>query len=234
MANRPPQKFEIEISLDKANNFLYKEHSSGKDATSIVVINDDQITWVLDRAIPERSLQIDFGNLNPFHLYTNVVLRGHGHVTSDPVSFSRTYPFNRQLKYTVTLGNGWSDDPDVVPVENDGGLRKTLAVATDFAIAWTSNQFTAVALTPAELSKSANGGATALVTWQWNVGANDPTPPFTLVFANPVPPGWPPSTDATPGITLSLAPGPRTKFTIEAFAGDGSPISVDGYLTITA
>jgi hypothetical protein len=239
MAKRPPKNFIIQISLDSEMKFHYQDMFSQLDATSVAVMNGDRIVWILDPAIPERTLQVDFGVINPFRIYRNVSLRGKGQVITDEVNFPTAYPGNRQLKYTVSLGNGLHDDPDVVPVENDAGLRHQFAFdPPDFKITWKDASDQAVVLSPGALSKSASGGK-APVTWKWGVGATDPTPPFELDFTSPhLPSGWSASTtqstDSDPAITLLLPPGHST-FKIGTTSGDGANnIWVEGDLTITA
>ena len=51
----------------------------------LTVINGDRISWILDPSIPERMLQIDFGPINPFHLFGNKTFRGEGQVITDKV-----------------------------------------------------------------------------------------------------------------------------------------------------
>ena len=237
MSNRPPTNFLIKIGLDSNLNFHYQELYSGKDASTLTVINGDRIGWILDPSIPDRTFQIDFGIVNPFRIFRNLTLRGIGQIIPDQVvKFPLAYPGNRQLKYTVSLGNGLSDDPDVVPVETDGFLD-SLGLTTDFQIKWTDSnpQYQAITLTPDTLIKSSGGGRSA-VLWKWIVGINDPKPPFHLTFFNP-PFGWPTDTDSTnidPAITLLLPHGAQTAFQITTTSGDGeTEIAASGYLTIT-
>jgi hypothetical protein len=240
MASRAPKHFTIIISLDASLNFRYNELFSGNDASSLAVINGDLICWILDASIPERDLQIDFGLINPFKIFSNLSLRGEGQVVTPPVNFPSAYPGNRQLKYTVSLGNGFSDDPDVVPVESQLYALGNLALSGDFGLQWVAAQppYQATILNPADVTKSA-GGSKATLTWIWSVNPGDPTPPFNLVFTNP-PAGWPAgvtySTDVNPAITLVLPPGGRTLFTITTTSGDGgnSNVQAKGYLTVTA
>ncbi len=240
MASRAPKNFTIMISLDAQLNFIYKDLFSGNDASSIAVINGDLISWILDASIPERELQIDFGLINPFKIFTNFTLRGEGQVVTPKVTFPSAYPGNRQLKYTVSLGNGLSDDPDVVPVESQLALVSSLALTGDFKLKWVAADppYQTTTLDPLNVTKSA-GGSKASVTWMWSVNAGDPTPPFSLAFTTP-PAGWPAtatnSTDVNPAITLVLPPGVRTLFTITTTSGDGgnSNVQTQGYLTVTA
>lgn len=239
MSYRNPKNFLIKIGLDSKLQFSYREEFSQLDASSLTVIDGDQIAWILDSSIQERTLQIDFGAINPFHIYHKLSLRGMGHAMADrPVKFPLGYPGNRQLKYSVSLGNGLHDDPDVVPVENDAGFAGDLSLQADFKISWTVSdpKYQSLILTPATLSKSAGGGKAA-VTWRWNVDASDPTPPFHLHFISP-PDGWQEDTDSTetnPAITLLLPPGQQTEFHITTSSGDGeNAIFVNGSLTITS
>jgi hypothetical protein len=235
---RQPKNFVIQISLDADQNFEYQDLFSQMDASTITVINGDRIAWVLDPGISNRTLQLDFGDVNPFSIFHSVTLRGNGQVVANKVNFPINYPGNRQLKYTVSVGNGLHDDPDVVPVENDGGLISALILPADFKIDWVDDTFQAITLNPAEVTKNAGAGK-ASVTWRWddNQDPDNPTPPFDLDFIAP-PNGWPPttthSTNPNPVITLSLPPGPRTQFKITTLTGDGSnKIYAYGYLTIT-
>jgi len=228
---RDPRKFKILIGVNSNREFTYKELYSGNDASSLTVVNGDQITWVLDLAIPERAFQLDFDIINPFQLFRTVSLRDHGHIAAETVNFPRGYVGNRQLKYSVTLGNGWHDDPVVVPVENDGGIRGALALASNVLIQWADLQYMNIVLNPASYTTS-SGGGNIPITWNWNVGPNDPTPPFSLLFTNP-PNGWPNTEqDSDPAITLSLPAG-SSPYTITTMSGVGGQIQKSGTLTIT-
>jgi len=246
MSTRAPKNFTIQIGLDDHMNFVYKELFSGDETSSLVVINGDKIAWILDPAIPERTLQIDFGTINPFNIYKNVSLRGLSQVTTPPggVNFPSEYVGNRVLKYTVSLGNGLYDDPDIVPVDTDpGGIQGMgkRGLAPDFAISWVDPpHYTQAVLIPPKLTKRAGGGQ-ANVTWKWQ-DPTKPTPPFQLDFTYPpppppLPPGWPAatqySTDSDPTILLGLAPNnAQTQFTIGTTSNNGAPISVPGSLEI--
>jgi len=229
----------INISLDSNLKFQYTDVFTKASAANLAIRNNDLIIWTLDPSIEERALQVDFGAINPFHIFRNVSLRGQGQVSSDQVNFPNTYPGNRQIKYTVSLGSGFVDDPYVVPVENTPTLMvHTLALAANFAIDWVVGNipYQAIVLAnPNVAVQSVNGKAN--VTWQWSVNAGDPTPPFTLDFINP-PAGWPTSTidstDPDGGITLSLPPGGNTQFKITTTSGDAAnpDVHVYGYLTV--
>ena len=237
---RPPQNFLVQISLDSSFQFHYTELFTNLDASQLTVLNGDQIAWMLDPMIENRSLQIDFGIFNPFRIFHNVSLRGNGLVTGGTVNFPKSYTGNRILKYGVFLGNGFHDDPDVVPVESNLTLHNgALALAPNFKLKWTDATYTAIVVDPGQLVLSAGSAGKATVTWKWSVTSADPTPPFSLAFTSP-PAGWQAKTDSTgtdPAITLSLPPGPitPTQFTITTSSGDGSTqILATGFLTVTA
>ena len=236
MPNRLPTNRTIRISVDRKNNFHYHEvfSAEGEDASSLTTINGDRIAWILDSAIEPRTFQIDFDEINPFQIFRRMTLRGTDYIVSEKVKFPDTYKGNRNLKYTVSLGNGWQDDPDVVPVPADAGtMVHGFMLVTDCKISWTDPKYVAISLNPAEIVKNAGGGQVA-VTWQWDVGSTDPTPPFHLHFDDPVPVGCQRETDSTNGvIALSPKASPKTRFVISTTTGDGSQdIGKDGYLTI--
>jgi hypothetical protein len=222
--------------VDRKNNFHYHEVFSGEDASSLTAINGDLIVWILDSAIEPRTFQIDFGEINPFQFLRRMTRRGTDYIGPEKVNFPDAYKGNKTLKYTVSLGNGWQDDPDVVPVPPDAGtILHGLILTPDGKISWTDNTYVAISLNPAEIVRSAGGGR-ATVIWQWDVGSTDPAPPFHLHFDDPVPSGCQRETDSTNAvITLTPAASPKTRFVISTTKGDGSqdPISKDGHLTIT-
>jgi len=235
MAIRPPRNFNIQISLDDKLNFHYNDLFSGDDASNITVIKDDRIVWTLHPSIQERELQIDFGPINPFTFGRPLTMRGLGQVVTQKVLFPSSFSGNRQLKYQVSIGCGFSDDPDVVPVENPNGLNLTLLQNADLEIDWVSASHEAITLNDLNVQKSAAGGK-ALVIVRWKANAK-PATAFSLLFTSP-PAGWPkPVTHSTvvkPTITFELPPGAKTKYTIRTTADNGDEIEVSGYLTVTA
>jgi len=141
----------------------------------------------------------------------------------------------------ASLGNGWVDDPDVVPVPLDPDFTSAAHPSKGF-ISWVDPSTEMdIQLDPAAMSADATGsGGVAMVTWQWGPDQPD-TKPFTLEFlhpVNPVPAGWPKlptaSTNVNPSIILFLPKGSptATPFRITTTKEDGNDTSQDGTLLI--
>lgn len=241
MPNRPPEDRTILVSVDPyTRDFHYKNQADNSDASSLRLINGDRLIWVLDPAITPRTFQIDFGAVNPFDLGTPVSLRGIDGVVSPYVDFPTNYIGRRQLKYNVLLGNGWQDDPDVVPSPTDPGSTRELDVASphpsDCLIKWTDpNTKVAISLDPSAMSATVDSTGLARVTWQWDPTQDNPQP-FTLVFdGNPPPPWAGSSEDSTkidPSIEEYLGAGTAT-FTIYTSSINGVKIHQTGSLAIS-
>ena len=161
-------------------------------------------------------------------------------MASPYVSFPIAYIGRRQLKYTVTLGNGWQDDPDVVPSPTDPG--SSIAVLafgppdpSIGLISWTDATKTAIQLNPAAMTATVKAAGLATVTWQWDPTQDSPQP-FTLVFdGNPPPPWAGSSSDSTkidPAIVEFLGTGSDT-FTIWTHNINGQSVKAIGSLAIT-
>lgn len=245
MQNRHPQNRTIRIHVDGQHKFHYTDLFDGADVSSgIRLIDGDHLAWLLDSSIAPRTFQIDFGLINPFHNGAPISLRGIDFIVSPKVAFPATFAGNRILKYTVSLGNGWVDDPDVVPVPSDVVNPRPVDAThpADCHISWVdASTEAAINLDPAAMSADATqSGGLAMVTWQWAPDQPD-TKPFTLEFlnpVNPVPDGWPKSpTDSTsvnPSIILFLPKGlpTATPFRITTTRKDGNDTTHDGTLLI--
>jgi hypothetical protein len=246
MASRPPKNRVIVISLDADNNFVYKDLFDGTDASSLVLIKGDRLAWTLDSSISPQNFQVDFDVVNPFMRGRPVSLRGNGSITAPPLDFPfDSYSGNRILKYTVTLGNGWFDDPDVVPSPGD-----PVATGLEFhpkgVIAWVDpNTQDAIMLTPPDMTADAtDAGGFAQVTWVWDKTQPNPQP-FSLQFepniGPGIPSGWPTAEqDSTflngiPTIQLYLPEGysTATSFTLTTMARNGNEISIQGTLLVS-
>jgi hypothetical protein len=207
--------------VDNNHQFLYTDLANPKShLESITVNNDDRIVWVLDPAIPERTFQIDFGPINPFSIFEPVSLRGESYIVSPKVYFPAKYKGDRNLKYSILLGNGWQDDPDVVPVPPDASIESKRTDLATCTISWTSTQHEQIELSGETIEIKITEGK-PMVTWQWAENAK-PKSPFTLEFEKPVP-GCNQKIDST-GRDIILWPGvvPETRFTITATMEDGS------------
>lgn len=242
MPNRAPADRNVLISVDPYTRVFHYTFQGGDndggDASNIVLINGDRLVWVLDLSISPRTFQIDFGLINPFQMFKLISLRGIDAVVSPVVNFSAGYSKNRLLKYSVALGNGWTDDPDVVPSPTDPGssafLIQVQADGTypDGLLAWLDATETNIVVSPAAMTANAHGGK-AQVTWNWASDQVD-TSPFTLAFTNKTNPNWPDSIDSgdIPGIVLSLAAG-TANFKITATNKDGNLESNAAPATLT-
>jgi|GEM_PF-5371983 hypothetical protein len=243
MPNRHPKNRTIRIHVDGQHKFHYTDLFDGSDAsTGIRLIDGDQLAWVLDSSIESRTFQIDFGLINPFQNGVPISLRGIDFIVSPKVSFPAVFAGNRIVKYSVSLGNGWVDDPDVVPVPSDvvNPRPRGAANPADCLISWLDANEAAIQLDPAPMTANAtNSGGYAMVTWAW--ASKDPEP-FTLEFLAPVypiPDGWPksptPSVGANPSIISFLPKGLQTAtpFRITTTRKDGNDTSQDGTLLIS-
>ena len=245
MALRQPKDFVIEIHVDRKRQFHYTDLETNTDASVLVLIDGDTVEWVLHGFIFPRTFQIDFGTSNPFQLGRSVSLRGNDSIMAPPLNFPfKTYPHNRLMKYTVSLANGWSDDPDIVPAPGDPTLHGDRFLPAG-AITWYDATQKQIVLTPANMTADATGnGGYAPVTWSWQ--ADQPNPqPFSVQFeagiAPGIPPGWPTAeqdsaiSNGVPAIQLYLKPGynTATTFTLTTTDADGNPISAPGTLLVT-
>jgi len=243
MAGRDPKNRTILIGVDDERNFYYTDLFDETDAHTLKLINGDMLAWVLDPSISPRTFQIDFGVVNPFHIGVPVSLRGIDYVVSPKVKFRNTYQGNRHLKYTVTLGNGWVDDPDVVPVPEDATLGG-LITPPHCDIFWTTPDEIAIDIDPKDLSIQSGGNPPlAEMVWRWRSDQVD-IQPFTLEFApDPgqlLPSGWPQGEQESSGyghptIDLFLPPGMATPtpFRIRTTTPDGMEVQKDGTLLVT-
>src|ERR1017187_10024555 len=121
-----PTPWKILISADPKTGKLRYRDAKGNDLKRVFPSNGDTIQWKLDTGIQKQPFQISFSEVNPFNVGTSVSYRGNGTALSDIVNFNDNFVGSKVCKYTVTLNNGWFDDPDVVPVPADAGPR-TLA-----------------------------------------------------------------------------------------------------------
>ncbi|SPE34322.1 hypothetical protein SBA6_360006 [Candidatus Sulfopaludibacter sp. SbA6] len=241
MPNRLPEDRTILVSVDPyTRDFRYTNQADNTDASSLTLINGDRLIWVLDSAITPRTFQIDFGGVNPFDLGEPVSLRGIDFVVSPYVDFPLQYIGGRQLKYTVLLGNGWQDDPDVVPSPVDTGISLTVQTTgshpSNCLISWTDANKVDIQLNPAAMTANVDPSTgLAGVTWQWDPTQDSPQP-FTLTFGGNPPPPWAgssqDSTKTDPSIVEYLGTGTAT-FTLSTHNINGVLKSQPGTLTIS-
>ena len=233
MGRTTPKNHNIRISVNSEGTFSYTNiyGDTPNDSKRLVVINGDRICWLLDSSIVERKFQIDFGLINPFDIGQPITMRGTDFIKSAKVVFPVNYPRDKNLKYSVLLGNGWMDDPDVVPVEVDPTpaiLTDGLAGTPDCYISWVDPASRmAIQLTHGTMSAHAGDS----VTWEWDSTQSNPRP-FTLVFTSPLPPGW--AGVPNPVNFIVMRPGAGfAAFKITTMDAAGNDTSATGTLTIT-
>lgn len=246
--------FTILIQVDPYTRVFKYVNSKGDDCGHFPIQNGDRLFWVLDPSITERTFQIDFGVLNPFHVGQAISIRGADVAISPNVNLPAKYVLNRRFKYSVSLGNGWTDDPTCQHYVGPPGppdrtfthVAELIAAATNatFNISWAdfSEQSIGLAIcfpkTPCTtVNKNdtvtvpqAPFTSTGVVTWTWSAGQPD-TQTFTLTFSNPavVPGGMISDPEA---ITLSLKSGLQTNVTITTVTPDQSTLVAFGPVTL--
>jgi hypothetical protein len=215
---KPPlQAYLIEVSVDIDGNFTYL--SNGQDALTLRPRVGDTISWsvkVLGVPVP---FQVTFPDYGPFGIVQRVVRSMHGHSLPATVTVSPLYHGNLVFKYTVSVPNGWSDDPDVEPVISDGMDPN----AQDQNVILLS-------IVDGNLLLNSDNASFPFgqITWKWDGTAQDD---FTLTFHDAVPPNWPTvATSQLQRIALYLdKPAAHDGYTIELVNFD---LSADGNLTI--
>lgn len=214
-----PKLYHVEVNVDSKGNFQYT--ANGVDAKTIRPRNTDKVSWSVKLGGIPVPFQVEFPGYGPFGIGNRVARSLFGATDPLTVSVPNYYHGNLVLKYTVTLPNGWSDDPDVVPVLSDG--LDPLSLDTNVVLLSVDLQGNLV-LNPPDASY-----AKGEVAWKW---AGDPQDDFTLKFAAPVPAGWPPVTQSQSyRIALDLeTPATAEKYTIET---PNLGLSASGTLTIS-
>lgn len=176
---------EVRVAVDKKGNFTYTLKSGGDASSLITRRKGDSISWSVRYKGKRVPFQIEFAGSGPFG-FADRVIRSSGKDSAPLiVNVPDSYAGNYVMEYRVTVENGWSDDPDVVPILSDG--TNGLVAPTIVTIAEDGKG----GLTLAPPNATAAIGAPVL--WKW---AGAPKGEFTLAFDDP-PPGWPPSTPST-------------------------------------
>lgn len=180
-AKRAPVAYDITVNADLNGNFSYSTPGM-KDASSIRPANGDTITWLATLNGIPVPFQVEFPGFSPFGPGNRVVRSLFNRTNPMTVALPNFYRGNLVLKYTITLANGWSDDPDVEPVPSDA---LNTAVSQVISLSIDNNTGNLVVDQPnASFVKGQ-------VKWCW---AGTPQDDFTVTFSAPVPNGWPPQT----------------------------------------
>jgi hypothetical protein len=216
-AKSVPIAYHIRVNAEADGSFKYSADGI-PDASSLRPHIGDTIKWTATLMGFPTSFQVEFPGFGPFG-GVNQVVRSMFQ-TTDPltVTVPSYYHGNLVFKYTVTIANGWSDDPDVEPVPSDG-------VATDAITQVISLSIVGGNLTLDNPNASFSEGE---VAWKW---AQTPLDDFSITFDAPVPAGWPPQTDSqAQRITLNLQTAGSQFYTLQTL---NLGLSVRGKLTIS-
>lgn len=214
---RAPKAFLVEVTVGLDGSFSYSAQGI-PDASTIKLINGDTISWSAKLMGIPVPFQVAFSGFNPFGAVGQVVRSPFGPTTPLTVALPSFYHGNLVFKYTVTAGNGWSDDPVVVPVPSDGLINTFGTQVISLSIDNTGSLV--VNPTPASFNKG-------IVTWKWAGQALDE---FSLTFTTP-PSGWPsPVTSQSQEIALDLETVGTSDYTIQTLA---LGLSAPGTLTIS-
>jgi hypothetical protein len=190
-----PVNYVITVNVDKNGNFAYTL-PDGTDAKTLTPTNGDTVQWILKVKGKSQSFSIEFPDFSPFGISLRVFRSFGGPTQRATVNVSSLFRGNLAMKYDVVLENGWSDDPDIVPIPADARLPG-LAL-TNSPIKLSIDPQTGLVITPKDAVMTAG-----LVTWSW---AGAPVDDFNVTFNPPVP-GWQTSTSSngTQQVTLNLA-----------------------------
>ena len=212
-----PQAYNIEVDVDAKGNFTYSVNGNAGGNT-VRPRNSDTISWAVRVGGIPHAFQIEFADFSPFGFTNKVIRSAFGPTPPMTVAIPSFYHGNLVLKYTVSVGNGWSDDPDVEPVLSDGFHGQL----DRYSIKLSIDGGTLVLDQP-----DASFGKGQL-SWNW---LGTPQDNFTLVFTDP-PADWP-AVKQGPAQRIALdleSPGTEVEYTIQTM---NLGLSVQGKLTIS-
>jgi len=164
--------FNIRVAVDLNGKFTYTADGI-PDASSIRPRNGDTVSWSVTLAGMPIAFQVEFPGFSPFDQDVRMVRSLFLQTQPLTVNLPKYYHGNQVFKYTVTLANGWSDDPVVQPVPSDG----LLGYAVNFINLSVDNQGNLV------LDQPNANFAQGEVTWRWAAGFLPDD--FTVTFTNP-------------------------------------------------
>jgi hypothetical protein len=196
-AKRDPVNYHVMISVDKYGEFTYKLHKGG-DASTIRPFNLDTIQWSLRVKGRPQPFFIEFPDYGPFGIHHRVVRSFGGPTQKLTVNVSPFFRGNLAMKYNVVLTNGWSDDPDVVPIPSDGLAAQLTVINPPILL---SVNATGLVISPPPGAIQAG-----IVTWKWDDTVDESNrDDFDLEF-KPAVPGWPAtaSSSGTQEIVINL------------------------------
>jgi len=199
-----PVAYLIDVNVDVHGNFKYSAPGI-PDASSIRPHNGDTLSWFAKFMGLPVPFQVTFPGFSPFAEGSQAVRSMFGATGPLTVAVPSFYHGNLVFKYTVSIANGWSDDPDVEPVPSDGVENTADTQAILLSI---SGGNLVLSNTNATFSKGE-------VSWKWAAGPSDD---FTLTFngPSPLPSGWPPQASSqSKRIALDLETAGSQTYTIQ-------------------
>lgn len=198
---RVPVDHLIEVNADIHGNFEYLVNGAAGGA-SIRPHVGDTISWKATLMHLPISFQVEFSGFGPFGPGNQVVRSLFQKTKPLTVTVPKYYHGNLVFKYTVTLGNGWSDDPDIVPVPSQllGDVAQVISLSID-------NNTGMLLVDPSD-AQFVKGE----VSWEW---AGTPLDDFSVTFDKTVS-GWPPAASSeAKKITLDLETAGYSTYTIQ-------------------
>lgn len=157
----------IVVKVHADGNFKYIDES-GNPAERVTVSVGDFLSWSVALAGRPTDFQITFKSLSPFKKLREI--RSNGGL-SHPAQVTTNH-LGRSMSYTVTLPNGWSNDPEA-RVEGGGG-NLIGGAASDVDIDFDPDKDGKIHLP--NYSPVGRGG---FVRWESESGD-----PFTIAFPN--------------------------------------------------
>jgi hypothetical protein len=194
---RDPVNYHVQISVNKYGEFNYKLDKGG-EASTIRPFNLDTIQWSLTVKGRPQPFFVEFPDFGPFGIRHRVIRSFSGPTQKLTVNVSPFFRGNLAMKYNVVLTNGWSDDPDVVPMPSDGLAPHVQIVNSPILL---SVDATGLVISPPRIPIQAG-----IVTWKWDDGVDESNrDDFDLKF-DPTVPGWPAtaSSNGTQEILINL------------------------------
>jgi hypothetical protein len=210
----------IQVAVDTNGNFTYT--ANGQDASVLRPNINDTITWAVTLIGVPVPFQVEFDGFSPFQGGVQVIRSLLQTTSPVTVSLPAHYLGNLVFKYTVSLFNGWYDDPIIQPVPSDGFIVTSSGSPSTITLSVDSNGN--LVLTPPSASFPKGE-----VQWVW--AANQPADDFTVTFP-PNTPGFPlqaTSSADTLDLNLQTAGGP----VIYTVATLDTGLSASGSLTIS-
>src|SRR5215471_903752 len=109
--------FPIRIDVDKQGNFTYT--LMGGNGSSIQPPSGMTVSWDLFVKGRRQPFSIEFDETSPFGVNKQIIRSFGGPTAPQTVKVSKFFRGNLCMKYSVQLTNGWTDDPDIVPIPAD-------------------------------------------------------------------------------------------------------------------